>query len=67
MEQQELIKLIKSLRDKDITKKFENEIAVLEHEFETANGNELLLEQLYLSYNQLAKKITGELEAMKED
>ena len=64
MELSELSGLISQLRDRDITKKFENKIVCLERQFQAADGR--TLEAFYSEYNSLSEEITHENELMKD-
>ena len=64
MEQREIAKLISHLHDLDITKEFEDEIAVLENDFKNA-GNERAKDLFRDEYNRLAEKIQKENELKK--
>lgn len=65
MEQAELVSLIRKLRDMDITKSFEDKIAALEAQGESADekGRDLLRDE----FERLAKEIGSETGLQKEN
>ena len=64
MEQEEFVSLIRRLRDMDVTKKFEDKIAVLEQQFKTTDekARDLLRDE----FNRLAKEIEDEHAMQKQ-
>ena len=58
METEKLSKLIKSLRDMDLTKKYENDLFIWDQQ--RKNADEKASEAIYAELNKLAEKISEE-------
>ena len=59
METEKLSKLIKSLRDMDVTKKYENDLLTWDQQ--RKNADEKASEEIYAELNKLAEKISEEI------
>ncbi|MCR5125573.1 MAG: hypothetical protein K6B43_10315 [Treponema sp.] len=58
METEKLSKLLKSLRDMDVTKKYENDLLICDQQ--RKNADEKASEAIYEELNKLAEKISEE-------